>query len=57
MQMDNQLDQQRLQMDATNRQENIQLGRERIQSQEDIAQMRARIALQRQQQNQFNRGG
>jgi len=56
MQMDQQLDQQRLAQNAQRDMQNAQIARERINSQEDIAQMRARIALQRQQQNQ-NRGG
>jgi len=54
--MDQQLDQQRLAQNAQRDMQNAQIARERINSQEDIAQMRARIALQRQQQNQ-NRGG
>jgi len=56
MQMDNQIDQQRLQMDAMRNQENASIARERIESTEDIANMRAQIALQRQMGNQ-NRSG
>ena len=52
MQMDSQTDQQKLQLDAQARQENADIARERIASTEDIANMRAQIALQRQQQNQ-----
>ena len=52
MQMDNQNDQQKLQLDAQARQENADIARERIASTEDIANMRAQIAIQRQQQNQ-----
>ncbi len=55
MQMDNQTDQQKMQLDAQFRQENVDIARERIGSTEDIAQMRAQIARERQQQNQ-NRG-
>ena len=52
--MDQQLDQQKLQIDSQAKQENANIARERIASTEDIANMRAQIALQRQQQN---RGG
>ena len=55
MQMDNQADQQKMQLDAQFRQENVDIARERIGSTEDIANMRAQIARERQQQNQ-NRG-
>jgi|TARA_R110001599_G_scaffold175761_2_gene367818 hypothetical protein len=56
MQMDNQIDQQRLAMDVERTDQTSQIARERIDSQEGIAQMRAQIALQRQQQKQ-NQGG
>ncbi len=55
IQMDNQVDQQRLAMDAQRNAEQTNVARERIDSQEDIAQMRARIAMMRQQQNQQGR--
>tara|TARA_R100000664_G_scaffold7854_1_gene13169 strand:- start:1233 stop:3554 length:2322 start_codon:yes stop_codon:yes gene_type:complete len=55
IQMDNQVDQQRLAMDAQRNAEQTNVARERIDSQEDIAQMRARIAMMRQQQNQQRR--
>ena len=55
IQMDNQVDQQRLVMDAQRNAEQTNVARERIDSQEDIAQMRARIAMMRQQQNQQGR--
>ena len=47
--MDQQLDQQKLQVDSQAKQENANIARERIASTEDIANMRAQIALQRQQ--------
>ena len=47
---DQQNDQQKLALDQQRAQQNFQLGRERIDSTEDIAQMRARIALQKQNQ-------
>jgi len=49
MQMDQQSDQQKLQLDAQRAAQNADIARERIQSTEDIANMRAQIALQRQQ--------
>ena len=48
-QADQALEQQRLQMDQIRHQENATIARERIGSTEDIAQMRAAIALRRQQ--------
>ena len=48
MQMDQQMDQQKLQIDSQAKQENADIARERIASTEDIANMRAQIALQRQ---------
>tara|TARA_R100000654_G_scaffold19511_4_gene39851 strand:+ start:115 stop:2481 length:2367 start_codon:yes stop_codon:yes gene_type:complete len=47
---DQQNDQQKLALDQQRAQQNFQLGRDRIESTEDIAQMRARIALQKQNQ-------
>jgi len=47
---DQQNDQQKLALDQQRAQQNFQLGRDRIDSTEDIAQMRARIALQKQNQ-------
>ena len=47
---DQQSDQQKLALDQQRAQQNFQLGRDRIDSTEDIAQMRARIALQKQNQ-------
>ena len=47
---DQQNDQQKLALDQQRAQQNFALGRERIESTEDIAQMRARIALARQNQ-------
>ena len=49
---DAQNDQQRLTLDQQKLSEQSQVQRERIQSSEDIASMRARIALQRQNQTQ-----
>jgi len=46
---DQQLSQQKLQMDAQKQQQNYGVQQQRIQSTEDIAKMRAQIALQRQQ--------
>ena len=46
---DQQLGQQKLQMDAQRQQQNYDVQQQRIQSTEDIAKMRAQIALQRQQ--------
>ena len=51
MQMDQQMDQQKLQIDSQAKQENADIARERIASTEDIANMRAQIALQRQRGN------
>ena len=48
MQIDQQMDQQKLQIDSQAKQENADIARERIASTEDIANMRAQIALQRQ---------
>jgi len=47
---DQQNDQQKLALDQQRAQQNFQLGRDRIDSTEDIAQMRARIAIQKQNQ-------
>ena len=47
---DQQNDQQKLALDQQRAQQNFQLGQDRIDSTEDIAQMRARIALQKQNQ-------
>ena len=47
---DQQNDQQKLALDQQRAQQNFQLGQDRIESTEDIAQMRARIALQKQNQ-------
>ena len=46
--MDQQMDQQKIQIDSQAKQENADIARERIASTEDIANMRAQIALQRQ---------
>ena len=44
---DQQTDQRKLALDQQRQQQQFQLGQDRINSTEDIAQMRARIALQR----------
>ena len=50
MQADQQSDQQKLALDQQRAQQTFQLGQDRIDSTEDIAQMRARIAIQKQNQ-------
>ncbi len=56
-QQDAMQDQAKLQLDKQKMQESNAIQRERIQTTEDIAQMRAQIALQRQQQNANGKAG
>ena len=56
-QQEAQNDQQRLKLDQQKLQEQTAIQQQRINSTEDIAQMRAKIAMQRQQQNTNQKGG